>query len=318
MAASKNRLRWDEMPESARAAVEKLIAGRVMAAENCEGGFSPGLASRLVFDDGRQVFVKAIDAAAWPVQAGFYRSEATVAAALPGTVAAPRLIGALDAGRWVALAFEWIAGPQPRQPWHPAELDRVLAAVAEHARAMTPSPIELPRDHPRLGGWDRLARDSDRLARLPAHSAWAAGHLPLLMRLEELGRDSAQGTSLVHFDLYPHNILLTPDRVLFADWPHARLGAPFIDLLTVLCSTVASGIDPEPALAAHPLTASLDPRIIDAFLAALAGFYFDGALEPRPPGLAPVTAAKFRLAEDTLRWLVRRLGSTGQAAELPG
>src|ERR671916_582069 len=47
--------------------------------------------------------------------------------------------------------------------------------------------------------------------------------------LERAGLDTARGGSLVHCDLYPHNILLTPDRVVVVDWPHARLGAPVVD-----------------------------------------------------------------------------------------
>ena len=253
MAASKKRLRWNEMPALVRAEIEQLVAGRVVVAENCEGGFSPGLASRLILAGGRRVFVKAMDAGAWPLQAAIHRAEARVAAALPGTVAAPRLLGSFDDGHWVVLAFEGLDGSEPAQPWNPAELGRVAAAVGRLSQGVTPSPIALPRDHSRLGGWASLARDRSRLARLPAHSAWAADHLSLLITLEEQGLVAAQGASLVHFDLYPHNILLTPDQVMFVDWPHARLGAPFLDLLMLLSSAAASAIDAEPILRKHPL-----------------------------------------------------------------
>src|SRR5262249_691347 len=148
------------------------------------------------------------------------------------------------------------------------------------AQAGTPSPIGLPPDHPRLGGWASIARDTSLRARLPACSAWAASHLPLLSELEEKGLTAAQGPSLVHFDMYPHNILLTTDQVLFVDWPHARLGAPLVDLLLFLSSTAASGIDPEPILARQPLTAHIEPDAIDAVLAAHAGFCLAGALHP--------------------------------------
>jgi hypothetical protein len=309
VAASKKRPLWDEMPAAARARIEQLIASQVVAAQNCEGGFSPGFASRLTLADGRQVFVKAMDAVTWPEQAAIHRAEAAVAAALPRTVAAPPFLGALDDGHWVILAFEGIDGTEPARPWNPAELGRAVTAVGQLSQALTPSPVALPREHPRLGGWASLARDSTCLARLPAHSPWAAAHLPQLIALEEEGLAAAQGPSLVHFDLYPHNILLTPAQVLFVDWPHARLGAPFIDLLTMLSSAAADGIDPEPIIRNQPLTAHTEPHVIDAVLAAHAGFCLAGALQPAPPGLQPIADAKLSLGTSTTRWLGQRLCS---------
>lgn len=307
MAASKKRTRWIDLPAQVRAAIEQLAGNPVLTAENCEGGFSPGFASRLRLANGCLAFAKAVDIGAWPVQAPFYRAEAQVAAALPDTVPAPRLLGSVDNGHWVILAFEGIDGAEPAQPWNPADLSRAVAAVGQLSRAVTPSPIVVPPDHPRLGGWAGLTQDATRLARLPAHSRWAASHLPLLTTLEDKGHAAAQGTSLVHFDLYPHNILMTPRQVLFVDWPHARLGAPFIDLLMLLSSAAADGIDPEPIIHDHPLTAHTDPHAIDAVLAAHAGFCFAGALTPTPPGLQPIADAKLKLGRGTIDWLQRRL-----------
>jgi hypothetical protein len=99
--ASKKRLRWEQLPAGTKADIERLAGGRVVAAANCTGGFSPGLASRLELASGRNVFVKATDAAEWPDQAPHYRAEAFVSAALPACVPAPRLLGWHDDGRWV-------------------------------------------------------------------------------------------------------------------------------------------------------------------------------------------------------------------------
>jgi Phosphotransferase enzyme family len=313
--ASKRRPLWAELPAPARARIEDLLACPVVAAQNCEGGFSPGFASRLTLADGRRAFVKAMDSDGWPAQALFHRAEARVAAALPASVPAPRFLGSFDDGRWVALAFESVDGTEPAQPWSLTDLDRVLAAVSQLGQVGTPSPIALPRDHPRLGGWASVARDPSRRARLPACSAWAASHLALLITLESEGLAAAQGPSLVHFDLFPHNILLTADEVLFADWPHARLGAPFIDLLLLLSSAASSGIDPEPILARHPLAADVEPRAIDAVLAAHAGFCVAGALLPAPPGLEPITEAKSSLGLATVEWLARRKPGGARSSE---
>ena len=312
MSASKDRLRWDEIPAPVQAEIEKLIGGTVVTTQNCPGGFSPGFASRLTLADGRRVFVKAMDADAWPEQAVIHRAEALITAVLPATVPAPQLLGTFDNGHWVVLAFEDVDGTQPSQPWNPTDLDRVVAAVSQLARTVTPSPIALPHDHPRLGGWAELARDRSRLTHLADHSRWAADNITHLIRLEEEGLAAAQGSSLVHFDLYPHNILLMPRRVLFVDWPHARLGAPVLDLVTVLSSAAADRIDPEPVLRNHAGTAEvgtaeLEPATIDATLAAHAGFLFGSGLSPTPPGLEPITEAKIHLGHGAVSWLQQRL-----------
>lgn len=271
--ASKRRLRWEQVPPPVKRAIEQLAGGWVVAAVNCEGGFSPGLASRLRLAGGRWVFVKAIDAEAWPDQAVMYRAESRVSASLPLTVPAPRLLRALDDGRWVVLIFECIDGCEPDLRRNPADAFRVAADLADLARPLTPSPIAAPADHPRLGGWAELARDRERLASLRARSRSAADHLSLLITLEEVGLEEANGRALVHFDAYPHN--------------------------------------PEPIVTGYHPAASTDPHIIDAVLAAHAGFCVGGSLYRASPALAPVTGAKVALGTAATTWLQGRLARRG-------
>src|SRR5215469_7093425 len=141
MSASKNRPRWGELPERVRRQISELVGGRVEAAENCEGGFSPGFASRLTLADGRRTFVKAMDADEWPFQAPFHRDEARVSAALPQAVPAPRLLGSADDGHWVILAFECAEGAEPSIPWRRGQLVQVVAAAGAMSQALTPSPV---------------------------------------------------------------------------------------------------------------------------------------------------------------------------------
>ncbi len=207
--ASKKRLLWEALPANTQADIERLADGQVVAAKNCTGGFSPGLASRLDLAGGRQVFVKAMDAVEWPDQATHYRAEAFVSQSLPPNVPAPKLLGWSDDGRWVALVFECIDGGEPDLRRSRSDAFRIAAALDDLATSLTPSPIHVPSDHPRLGGWADLAMDPERLARLPAAHPWAADHLGTLIELENAGLAAARGDTLVHFDAYPHNILLT-------------------------------------------------------------------------------------------------------------
>lgn len=309
MSASKNRPRWGELPLRVRGQVSELAADRVVAAENCEGGFSPGFASRLTLADGRRAFAKAMDADAWPLQATFHRDEARVAAALPQTVPAPRFLGSADDGHWVILAFECADGAEPSLPWRPAELSEVAAAAGAMSQALTPSPVAVPADHPRLGGWAGLAADAGALLKLSEVSAWAARNLHMLIELEQAGLAAARGDTLVHFDALPHNVLIADRRVLFVDWPHARLGAPFIDVLTVLASAGDTEIDLDSLLASQAVCARTGPGALNAVLAALTGFWLAGGLAELPPALKPIAAAKLALGRSALSWLQRRLGA---------
>jgi hypothetical protein len=307
--ASKKRLRWEQLPADARTEIERLAGGRAATAVNCTGGFSPGLASRLRLTNGRRVFVKAMDAVEWPDQAIWYRAEAFVSESLPSDVPAPRLLGWNDDGRWVVLVFECIDGAEPDLRRNPADAFRIAAALENLAGLVTPSPVPVPSDHPRLGGWAELAADDDRLARLPQFSPWAAEHLSFLIELEHVGLAAAHGDSLVHFDAFPHNILISGERVLLVDWPHARLGAPFLDLIMFASSVGSMGIDAELLLADRAALAGQDPCVIDAVIAAYTGFCVGGSLWRPEPELAPIIAAKAELGAAATAWLRRRLAS---------
>ncbi len=299
----RRRPAWADLPATVRSAIEALVGGPVVHADDCPDGFSPGFASRLTRADGHRRFVKAIDAGTWPHEVGAYRTEAKVGAALPDTVPAPRLLGVYDHAGWCALAFEDVDGVSPGRPWSPADIRRVVEAAAELARTATPSPVPLPDAHPRLGGWADLAGDPDRVAGLRRHAPWAAADLRRLAALERDGLAAAHGDALVHGDLYPHNILLAEGRVVFVDWPHARLGAPVIDLVTFLSSVAADGLDPAPYLPDQPGGGAA----VTAVLAAHTGFLLAGGLSAPVPGLAAITTAKLRLGLGALGWLRARL-----------
>jgi Ser/Thr protein kinase RdoA (MazF antagonist) len=305
VSASKRRPLWSELPEPVRAEVERLAHGRVVSAQNCPGGYSPGFASRLRLADGRGIFVKAMDADHWPFEAQFHRAEAGVAAALPAGIAAPAFLGSFENHGWVVLAFENVNGAEPAQPWQLDDMRRVAAAIDELSTIRAPR--TLGDYHPRLGGWADKLRDPDRSRPLTAYSPWAAALLPRLATLEQRGIAVAQGSSLVHFDLFSHNILVTPDRVVFVDWPHARRGAPFVDLVITLSSAAGDEVDPESVMREYQRRRQVDPADVTAVLAAHAGFCVAGALAKVPAELKPIAAAKHRLGESALAWLEKRL-----------
>jgi len=307
--AEGHRLPWAAMPAHLQAAVERLLGGQVLAATTQPGGFSPGIAARVVLAHGRRAFVKAVGDTN-PDAPKLHRAEARIAAALPPTAPAPRLLGVIDSGGWVVLAFEDVDGRLPAQPWRTDELARVLAATGDLARTLTPAPIDAPpaaaRFHTLGRGWRLLAEDAESLA---GADPWVRAHLTELASLERGWDGAVSGGTLAHGDLRADNILLTREQVVFVDWPWACLAPPWFDLVAMLPNVVMNGGPaPEDILAAHPAAAEADSAAVTTVVAALAGTWTYLGGRPDPPGLPTVRAFQRAHAAVALRWLRQRLG----------
>lgn len=275
-------------------------------------GFSPGAAARLRLEGGQRAFVKAVGPEPNPDSPDIHRAEARIAAALPESTPAPRLLGSFDQDGWVILLFEDIAGDMPAQPWVPDELGRVLAALADLAETLTPAPVDAPVAAERLDaqfrGWRDLdaawRRDGDDLTGL---DPWAGRHLAALAELEAGWSVAVEGDALVHSDLRADNILLTGDRVVVVDWPWACVAAPWFDLLGFLPSVrMQGGPPPETIFDAHPVAADADAGAVTAVLAALTGYFVWQSRLPAPPGLPTVRAFQAAQGEVALAWLRKR------------
>ncbi|HEY7594890.1 MAG TPA: phosphotransferase [Actinophytocola sp.] len=302
------RLGWAELPDTVRESIEVALGSAVVDAASQPGGFSPGLAARLRLADGRRVFAKAGSATNSPHVVGFHRREAGIAGRLPAHVAAPRLLWSGGGDDWAALVFADVDGHPPPLPWRAADWTRVHDAVVRLARDLTPSPVELPpvgADPDSFSGWRSLAADPALATEL---DPWVSGNLDRLATLEAGWPAAAAGETLVHGDLRADNILLTADRVLFVDWPHAAVGAPWFDLLGMLPSVAMQG-GPAPAdvWRDSPLAAGADPDAVDSVLAAVAGFFLHSSLLPAPPGLPTLRRFQRLQGEPALDWLRSRL-----------
>ncbi|MCM2415136.1 aminoglycoside phosphotransferase family protein [Streptomyces sp. RKAG290] len=303
------RHRWADLPATVRTAVEDILGAPVVEARSQSGGFSPGVAARVRLANGGRAFVKAVSAEVNPGSPDLHRAEARHTAALPPHAPVPRLLGSYDDGTLVALVLEDIEGHQPRIPWDRAELDRVLAAVGGLTRLLTPAPIDAPpvarREASMFTGWRTLHTAGDTAGLDP----WAAHRLGALAELESGWAEHATGDSLVHGDLRADNILLTEDRVVFVDWPHAMRAAPWFELLTMLpCVAAQGGPDPESLFTGHPLARDADPAGVTAVLTALTGYFVAHSLRPAPPGLPTLRAFQAAQGAAALDWLRRRLG----------
>jgi aminoglycoside phosphotransferase (APT) family kinase protein len=304
------RLPWEGLPTAVRSAIEQRLKAPVARADTQLGGFSPGVAARLELEDGRRFFAKAVGPEPNPDSPGLHRREAQIAAALPPKTPAPRLLFSVDDGAWVTLVFEDVAGHEPQLPWRDDELGRVLDALTDLAEALTPPPLEAPTAAEAydelLHGWRTLATEG-----APGIDPWAAERLDELAALEARWGDAAAGGTLVHGDVRADNILLTAERVVFVDWPHACVGAAWLDLVLFLPSiAMQGGPPPWEVFEAHPLGQDAPADAVRPVVAAVAGFFVQRSTLPPPPGLPTLREFQRGQAIEALAWLRRSLGES--------
>jgi aminoglycoside phosphotransferase (APT) family kinase protein len=306
------RLEWASVPTRIRQEFEGWAGSRVISATSQPSGFSPGVAARLKLEDGRGLFVKAVSSEPNADSPAMHRREARVLAALPSSVPVPRLRWFYDSDGWVILVLDEAHGRHPRQPWDLVELDQVLAACAQLAQRLTPTPVpvsELGSASDRLArricGWRRLLDDPPEIR--AGLDAWSRRHLEALADLESRAPAAVSGDTLLHFDLRADNLLLGAEHVWFVDWPHACVGAAWFDVVAFVPSvTMQGGPSPEDVFARYPAGKQADAEEVTRGVAAVAGFFIRESLLPPPPGLPTLRAFQAAQGMVARQWLAQR------------
>ena len=158
-------------------------------------------------------------------------------------------------------------------------------------------------------GWQSLAALSGHeraevIERAGGLGEWAATHLDQLVAWEQRAPEVSAGDRLVHGDLRGDNVILDPEHLWIVDWPHAAVGAPWLDLVCMLPSVAMQGGGPAHEIfAASPLAAEVSRDELLAFLAGVAGFFTWGSLQPDPPGLPNLRAFQRAQAYTSVEWL---------------
>jgi aminoglycoside phosphotransferase (APT) family kinase protein len=304
------RLTWTQLPVRVRTAVESAVDSTVIAAVDQTGGFSPGLAARVMLANGRKVFVKAVSAERNSSTPDMFRTEAAVLARLPENVPVPRLRFVYDDADWIALVIDDVDGRTPVLPWRPNELRRVWEAMTDLATELTPSPIDAPLVTDScvdvFRGWRSLAADPDAPP-LSDLGLTSRDQVARLAALETEWPSVAIGDSLLHGDLRADNILLTDERVMFVDWPHAAVGPAWLDVVFMLPSVAEqSELTAEDIWQWYPMKATVERAELDVMVAAVSGYFLRSSCLPVPKNIPHLRSFQRAQGIAALNWLRAR------------
>ena len=298
------RITWTDLPEAIRAEVEARLGRRVTEARSQMGGFSPGVADRLVLAGGTRAFLKAVHPDLNAGSADLYRREARVNALLPDGVPAPRLRHTFEADGWIVLLFDDISGRQPALPWSAADFALALDAFDTLGRVPA-GHLDLPAASDTLdddfAGFGRLIDDPD-----PGLDPWLASHLGELHARTRAAASALDGDTLCLLDGRADNLLFAHGRVWLLDWPWACLGSPWLDASALASTAIAQG-------ATFDVTSATDdwvvarggtPEHVTGVLLGMLAYIADAARRPEVPGL-PTLRAFHRRSRDALIPVVR-------------
>jgi hypothetical protein len=328
--ATSARPPWSALPESLRTALAVALGTEILEAGPSVGsGFTGGFAAPLRLADGREVFVKAAPDSQHAYTA--YQREAELVPHLPSPIRVPRIITTAQAttpavpghpatsategeARWFAVAVERVEARMPGLPWTAEDFKTVTATCEQLAVALTPSPF------------DDLRPFSDSIAaadfpdQLPAEilagkrplpdgfQPWLGDHLQEIQDLVDLYPVTLAGTTAMHTDLRPDNLLIdSENRCWTVDWNWLSLGPVWFDWAGLLPLAHRDGIDTAAAIKASPLTAAVPAEHLDSFAAIIGSYMLNKLDAPPPPGCTPELRRHQRLyAWAYFDWLAGR------------
>lgn len=272
-------------------------------------GFSRAFAGVVTDASGAKTFLKTVGPFPNPSAPEIHRREIRYLSQLPPGLPVPRLLWSQEKDGWATLALEPIAGHTPPLPWHSSDLERVFAAWKGLSEWLTPAPSGFPSlaDDEQFGWRSLQARakfpESDMARRL---TPWVRVHLGELADVEAKWPRATVGRTLLHGDLRADNILLTKDAVFFVDWPHACVGARWVDILCMLPSVAMQGGPPPWKLWGRvPGTENVLVHEARAMLAAIAGYFVESSLKAAPPDRRTLREFQRAQGDWAVAWLRR-------------
>jgi hypothetical protein len=258
---------WDDLTGPAVAAVQ-AHTGPILRAESVAEGYTSQIAVTLDTAGGR-VFVKGMrsdDAEAWAQE----REARVNSHVVP---LGPRMLWRVQAGGWDLIGFEHVGG---RSVDHsPASADLPLVVDMLAALTLVPCPrLTLKEAGRRWGRYLDTRADAELF----------------------------RGDALLHSDMNPGNMLVTPTGVYLVDWPMATRGAAWIDAACLVPWLIFAGHTPHSAelwAAKVPAWSTAPADALDLFAVAQAR-YWQEAVD------AYTNKVTMKLRESASRWAVHR------------
>ncbi|MDO4412698.1 aminoglycoside phosphotransferase family protein [Cutibacterium sp.] len=232
-----SRVRWDELPEPVRERVAEILGSPVTVTTVQTHGTTPGLASRVVTEDGTHAFVKISHPDINADIPNLNRREAAVLSFLPEAAPAPRLLGQIDVDGWAGIVTSDVEGPHPELPWSDEDITTTLAALSRLAETTAgfheqwePFSAQLQNY---LSVWDTFM-DNPPTDLDP----WLAERMPdLAGRVERLAYH-VSGDTIIHGAARSDNILLSSQGAVLVDWSHAVVGPAWVDAADLIIDII--------------------------------------------------------------------------------
>lgn len=225
---------------------------------------------------------------------------------LQGNPRVPKLLRSFEKENWVTLIYEVVEGKHPDLPWRMDELEFVLNELALLSASITPCPqpeiFDRLEDNIReeFMGWNKFARANSVM---DLKDEWIGSHLDMLVRLENKGPTAAKGNSLVHADLRADQIILASGKAVFLDWPHAMIGAPWVDFLFLFPSIELRGGPEMASLMNQYLLRDVNEDQLIPMTVALAGSFLWNSIQAPPPRLVTIRKFQRDQGDIVMKWL---------------
>ncbi|MDR7381890.1 phosphotransferase [Promicromonospora iranensis] len=308
---------WRDLPPPLRDRITHLLGARVIGSRHPgDSGVLPGAQFQVQTTKGN-TFVKALGTEQ-PGPLSFLRQEIALSPLLPEAAPHPELLWSIDEvlpnlGTWVAIGYSMRAKVRPIDLSWPEEdvaaLIRVVRSIGEIEAPDDPMFLPEEKAFP-TNSWEILA--DTRPAGLANHSPWLMHRLEGLAEIASHAPDAIAGTSLQHGTLRVQNVLLPAapgEKPLVADWIRGSVGAPYLDLVSMLVHVRTSdGPPPEATLRRYGVPPGTEPDAVTCWIAVLAGHYVKSSMEPPPAGMPELRSYQHRLARTAVSWLQTRLG----------
>lgn len=263
------RTDWPDLSDQVRAAITERT-GPVLAARTADDGKNSAIALLLETAQAGSVFVKGLrlDHPGVVTQ----HREAVINPYVRRL--APPLLWHIEIDGWNLLGFQRVPGRHADYRPGSPDVPRVVAAMERLAQLRCPELGALKRAERR---WAMFLDDKNDLSLLA-------------------------GSTLLHTDYNPYNVLIEGDRAYLIDWAWPTLGAAHVDPACLVVRLIAAGHTPEQAeeqVADIPAWRDASGRAIDVVVVALARMWAQIAA-------ADPVGWKKRIAQGAADWVSYR------------